>query len=128
MTASRLRVTPERATFAAAAAVLLGLSGAIVVLWVQTREPASLTVEQVGEVRVVGRQSYLTAEVHNAGEETAQAVQVIVELTVDGEVIADGEQLIDFLSGGEAEHIVCILDRTAPEAEPELRVASYKVP
>lgn len=57
MTASRLRVTPERATFAAAAAVLLGLSGAIVVLWVQTREPASLTVEQVSEVRVVGRQS-----------------------------------------------------------------------
>jgi hypothetical protein len=28
--------------------------------------------------------------VHNAGDETAEAVQVIAELTVDGEVIADG--------------------------------------
>ena len=55
-------------------------------------------------------------------------MQVIVELTVDGEVSADGEQLIDFLAGGEAEHIVFVLDRTAPEAETELRVASYKVP
>lgn len=55
-------------------------------------------------------------------------MQVIVEPTVDGEVIADGSSSSTSLSGGEAEHIVFFLDRTAPEVETELRVASYKVP
>ncbi len=123
-----MKVTPERATFAAAAAVLLGLAGAIGFLWVEARDPVSLIVEQVGEVRVVERQSYLTAEVQNTGDDTAQAVQVIAELIVDGEVVADGEQAIDYLSGGEIEQIVFIFDRPAPEADTELRVASYKVP
>lgn len=123
-----MKVTPERATFAAAAAILLGLAGAIGFLWVEARDPASLIVEQVGEVRVVERQSYLTAEVQNTGDDTAQAVQVIAELIVDGEVVADGEQAIDYLSGGEIEQIVFIFDRPAPGADTELRVASYKVP
>jgi uncharacterized protein (TIGR02588 family) len=115
-------------TFAVAAALLLGLAGAIGVLWFQEREPVRLTVELIGEVRVVDSDSYLTAQVRNAGDETAQAVQVVAELVVDGEVIADGEQLIDFLSGGEVEEIVFILDQTAQEGETNLRVASYTVP
>lgn len=122
------RATPEGVTFAVAAALLLGLAGAIGVLWFQEREPVRLTVELIGEVRVVDGDSYLTAQVRNAGDETAQAVQVVAELVVDGEVIADGEQLIDFLSGGEVEEIVFILDQTAQEGETNLRVASYTVP
>ncbi len=128
MRASRLGATPERVTFAAAAALLLALGAAIGFLWVQERDPVRLTVDLVGDVRVVEGQSYLTARVRNAGDETAEAVQVIAELTVDGEVIADGEQHIDFLSGGEAEEVVFILDETAPGAGADLRVASYKVP
>lgn len=128
MSSGGVRVTPERVAFAVAAAILLGLAGAIVVLWVQPREPASLRVEQVGEVRVVGTQSYLRGEVRNTGDETAEAVQVIAQLRVDGEVVAEGEQSVDFLSGGESEEIVFILDRAAPNAETELRVASYKIP
>lgn len=128
MTASRPRLTPERATFAAASSILLGIGGAIALLWVQAREPARLTVELVGDVRVVDSQSYLIAQVRNAGDETAQAVQVVAQLTAKGEVIADGEQLIDFLSGGEVVEIVFILDESAPDAETELRVASYRIP
>ena len=128
MSAARLRVTPERATFAAAAVILLSVAGAIVGLWVQQRDPVAVTVEQVGEVRFAGRQGYLTAEVQNTGDETAEAVQVIAELIVDGEVIADGEQFIDFLSGGEIETIVFLFDQAELDAETELRVASYKVP
>lgn len=128
MNRSRSRATPELATFAVSAAILLGLVGAIVFLWVQESDPALLTVEQVGEMRVVEDQSYLSAEVRNAGDETAHDVQVLAELISDGEVIAAGEQFVDFLSGGEVEEIVFILDRAAPEAEIALRVASYKVP
>ncbi len=128
MTASRPRLTPERAAFAAASSILLGIGGAIALLGVQAREPARLTVDLVGDVRVVDSQSYLTAQVRNAGDETAQAVQVVAQLTAEGEVIADGEQLIDFLSGGEVVEIVFILDESAPDAETVLRVASYRIP
>jgi uncharacterized protein (TIGR02588 family) len=128
MTASRPRLTPERAAFAAASSILLGIGGAIALLGVQAREPARLTVELVGDVRVVESQSYLTAQVRNEGDETAQAVQVVAQLTAEGEVIADGEQLIDFLSGGEVVEIVFILDESAPDAETGLRVASYRIP
>lgn len=128
MSPTRLRLTPERVTFTVAVAILLALAGAIVFLWIQPRQPPSVTVAMVGDVRLVGSQRYLTGEVRNGGDETAEAVQVIGELTIDGEVVAAGEQFIDFLSGGETEEIVFIFDRAAPEAETSLRVASYKSP
>lgn len=125
MSGSRLRATPELVTFAVVAAILLALAGAIVYLWVQPREPAIVTVELVGETRRSGSQVYLTGEVRNSGDETAEAVQVIAELIVEGEVVADGEQVVDFLSGGEAEEVVFIFDPASPQAEPRARVASY---
>ncbi len=128
MSADRRRVTPERATFVASAAILLALAVAIVALWVQQRDPATLSVEQVGEVRVAGNQSYLTAEVRNTGDETAEAVEVIAELVVDGDLLAEGTQSIDFLSGGDIETIVFIFDQSSPDAAAALRVASYQVP
>ncbi len=128
MSPTRLRLTPERVTFTVAVAILLALAGAIVYLWIQPRQPPSVTVAMVGDVRLVGSQRYLTGEVRNAGDETAEAVQVIGELTIDGDVVAAGEQFIDFLSGGETEEIVFIFDPAAPEAQTSLRVASYKSP
>jgi len=128
MSPTRSRLTPERVTFAVAVAVLLALAGAIVVLWVQPREAPTVTVEVVDAVRLVGEQSYVTGEVRNRGDETAAGVQVICELIADGEVIAAGEQLIDFLSGGETESIVFIFDSVAPDPDIRLRIASYKVP
>ncbi len=47
---------------------------------------------------------------------------------MDGEVVADGEQVVDFLSGGETQEIVFVFDTTAPDPEILLRVASYTVP
>ncbi|MBA3288775.1 MAG: TIGR02588 family protein [Acidimicrobiia bacterium] len=128
MSPTRMRLTPELVVFAAAVAVLLALAGAIVVLWVQPQEAPSVTVEVVGDVRLVGSQTYMTGEVRNSGDETAEAVQVIGEMTLDGEVVAAGEQVVDFLSGGETESVVFIFDLTMPEADGRLRVASYKVP
>lgn len=123
-----LPVTPERATFAVVIAVLLTLVAAIGYLWAQPRQPPSVTVERIGTSRVAGTQVYVTGEVHNSGDETAEAVQVTAELTVEGQVVAEGEQSVDFLSGGETEQIVFVFDRALPTAEAELRVASYKVP
>ena len=114
--------------FAASLVVLLLLAGAIVALWVQQRDPAILTVEQVGTVRVAGGHSYLTAEVRNSGHETAEAVQVVAELRIEGDVVAEGDQSIDFLSGGEVETIVFIFDQVTPTGDIDLQITGYKVP
>ncbi len=118
----------ERTAFAAASTIVLGLAGIICFLWVQPREPATLTVVQAGETRLVDGRSYVTAEVRNTGDETAQAVQVSAELRLGHEVVAEGEQTIDFLSGGESEHAVFIFDEVVPGAEVELRAASFSLP
>ena len=124
----RRRGMAERVVVAIAGGVLLALAGAIGWLWLQPRDPARLTVSRPEVLRQVDGQHYVSAEVRNDGDETAEAVQVVAELNVDGEVIADGEQSVDFLSGGETQEIVFVFDTMAADAEILLRVASYTVP
>lgn len=118
----------ERVTFAVAVGILAVAAGSIVWLWAQPREPAIVTVAPSGDRRVTDSQTYVTARVHNAGDETAEAVQVLATLTVDGEDVAEGEQAIDFLSGGESEEVVFVFDVTEPRALVDLRVGGYVVP
>jgi uncharacterized protein (TIGR02588 family) len=66
--------------------------------------------------------------VTNQGDETAENVQVRAEVNVEDEVVAEGEQVIDFLSGDETEEVVFVFDELPANAEVELTVASFKVP
>ena len=120
--------TAERVTFIVAVGILAILAGSIVWLWAQPRGPAIVTVAPSGDRRVTDSQTYVTARVRNSGDDTAEAVQVRAELTVDGEVVAEGEQTIDFLSGGESEQVVFVFDVTEPDALVDLRVGGYTVP
>ena len=120
--------TAERVTFTAAVGILVILAGSIFWLWAQPREPVIVTVAPSGDRRVIDSQTYVTARVRNSGDDTARAVQVRAELTVDGEVVAEGEQTIDFLSGGESEQVVFVFDVTEPDALVDLRVGGYVVP
>ena len=120
--------TAERVTFVVAVGILVVLAGSIVWLWAQPREPAIVTVAPSGDRRVTDSQTYVTARVRNTGDDTAEAVQIRAELTVEGEVVAEGEQTIDFLSGGESEHVVFVFDVTEPDALVDLRVGGYAVP
>jgi len=120
--------TAERVTFTVAIGILVVLAGSIVWLWAQPREPAIVTVAPSGDRRVTDSQTYVTARVRNSGDDTARAVQVRAELTVDGKVVAEGEQTIDFLSGGESEQVVFVFDVTDPDALVDLRVGGYVVP
>lgn len=128
MSGQERTTTAERLSFAVSAVVLLVLAGAICYLWTQPREPAAPMAKQIGDTRVVDSRSYVTVEVRNAGDETAQAVQVTAELTLDGAVVAEGEQTFDFLSGGESEKAVFVFDDAPPAAQVELRVASFSQP
>jgi uncharacterized protein (TIGR02588 family) len=124
----RGRGAAERVVVAVSGGVLLAIAGAIGWLWLQPREPAQLHVGPPEVVREADGHRYVSAEVRNDGDETAEAVQVVAELSVAGEVVADGEQVVDFLSGGETQEIVFVFDAGPPDAEILVRVASYTVP
>jgi len=129
VTGRRPLAGPERITFAISVAILLALVGSIAWLGIQPRTEATITVEVSGDRRTVGPQTYVTVRVANAGDETAEAVQVMAKVTDPaGEVVAEGEQTVDFLSGHEDEDLVFVFEGAAPETEIELRVASYLVP
>jgi uncharacterized protein (TIGR02588 family) len=124
----RTRTRAEWVVFAVATAIILALAGAIGWLWAQPYEPATVTAQAVDARRVEGNQTYFSVEVTNHGDETAQAVEVRAALTVDDEVVAEGDQTLDFLSGGRKETVVFVFDDVPPEARIALRVASFKVP
>ena len=124
----RTRTTPEWIVFAIATGIILALAGSIGWLWTQPYDPARVTAQRVGEPRVEGSQTYITVEVTNNGDETAESVQVHAEMTVDGETTAEGEQIVDFLSGDETEEVIFVFDDVPTNAEIELRVAGFTAP
>ena len=87
-----------------------------------------LSVVQQGVVERVNDQFRVSFTLTNEGGQTAEAVQVVAELSQDGEVIEEGEQQIDFLSGGEEEEGAFLFTQDPSQAELWIRVASYKLP
>lgn len=121
------RSQAEWIAFGVACAVLLAVAGSIAWIWTESDDPPSITAEVV-EQRTEGPDTYYTVEIRNDGDETAEAVQVQAEVTAGGESVADGEQIVDFLSGGESEEVVFVFSDVPPDAEMEPRIASFSVP
>jgi uncharacterized protein (TIGR02588 family) len=67
-------------------------------------------------------------EVVNDGGETAEMVQVIAELRINGEIVESGEQIVDFLSRKETQQGMFIFSRDPRQGDLRIRVASYKEP
>jgi uncharacterized protein (TIGR02588 family) len=64
----------------------------------------------------------------NSGGDTAESVQIMAELMIDGKVTETGEQQIDFLSSGESEEGAFIFTKNPRQGQLNLRVGSYKLP
>ena len=122
------RTTAEWVVFGIATGIIALIAGSIGWLWLQPYEPPNLILQQTGEPRVEGNQTYIAAEVTNEGDETAENVQVRAEVKVEDEVVAEGEQIIGFLSGDETEEVVFVFHELPADADVELAVASFKVP
>jgi len=123
----RRRFVPaELVTFLVSLAVLLGLVAAIVVLWIDGQSPASVSVRQEA-VRRDGDVHLVEVVVRNDGDDTASNVQVLATLTIEGEV-TEGEQVVDFLAGEEAETLVFAFSDDPADGELELEVSSYTDP
>lgn len=123
------RSLAEWVTFAIASFILATLSGLVVYNWLTNKhEPPILSVTQNTAMRETGGQFYIPFILTNTGGETAESVQVIAELRVNGEVLESGEQQIDFLSSGETQEGAFIFSRDPRKGQLILRVASYKLP
>ncbi|HEY0734477.1 MAG TPA: TIGR02588 family protein [Herpetosiphonaceae bacterium] len=131
---SRTQTTHERSlaewvTFGVATLVLITIVSLVIYDWVATpNTPPVIELTQSGEIRQVNGQYYIPFTIKNIGGNTAEAVQLIAELKIDGEVEESGEQQIDFLAGDESEEGAFVFNRNPGEGELILRVGSYKMP
>ena len=123
------RSLAEWVTFSIATSILSAIVGLVLYDWVtQKNDPPVLAVTRSGKIRQEQGRYYIPFSVTNQGGETAESVQVIAELRLNGNVEEMGEQQIDFLSGGETEEGAFIFDRPPDKGEVKIRVASYKLP
>ena len=126
---SQRRSFAEWLSFSVAIVIVTTIVALILYRWqTQEKQPPLLSLNRQGEVRQAEGQFYVPFTVINRGGETVEAVQVVGELLIDGQVEETGEQQIDFLSSQETESGAFIFSRNPQEGQLIIRVASYKLP
>ncbi|MBA2281660.1 MAG: TIGR02588 family protein [Actinomycetota bacterium] len=95
-------------------------------MWGEQR-PAAPAAAVAGEVREVDGNYYVPVEVTNAGDDTAENVQVVATLTIGDETL-EGDQMVDFLSGGEVEDVEFVFDEDPAGGELAVSVSGYGLP
>jgi uncharacterized protein (TIGR02588 family) len=116
----------EWVTFGVAVAVILAVVGLIAIEIPQSERPPA-PVAEAGIPVERDERFVVPVVVENRGESTAENVQVLATLTIDGED-HEGDQVIDFLSGGEREDLEFVFDDDPGEGELEVRVTGYARP
>lgn len=116
-------------TFSIALFILAVIVGLVIYKWLtQKDQPPVLSVSRPSEIRQAPGQFYVPFSVKNTGGETAESVQVIAELSINGNVVEAGEQQIDFLASGEKEEGAFVFSRDPRQGKLVVRVGSYKLP
>jgi uncharacterized protein (TIGR02588 family) len=123
------RSLAEWVTFIAASFILAVIVSLVGYTWLNDKnQPPVVTVSKKQTIRESDGQFYVPFEVVNSGGDTAESVQVMAELEIDGKVTETGEQQIDFLSGGEQEEGAFVFTQNPNQGKLTIRVASYKLP
>jgi len=123
------RTTAEWWTFAVSLALVAGVVGLVVLSWATGPSgPPVLVARPSGPVVLEGGHYRVPFEVRNDGADAADQVQVVATLEFGGEVVAEGEQSVEFLSGGETEKGAFLFRRDPTRGELTIDVASYAVP
>ncbi len=116
-------------TFSIASVLLLTLVGLVIYAEVLSQNrPPILTVEIMEPFRAVEDQFYVPFIVANEGGESAEAIQIVSELRLNGETNESGEQQIGSLSGGEQIQGSFVFSHDPNQGDLILRVASYRQP
>lgn len=121
------RSTAEWTTFAVSSLVLLALLVTVVLQAARSDRPPAPVAAVEGPVERRGRHFHVPVTVTNEGDETAEAVQVLVSLDIDGETI-DADQTIDFLAGGDHRDLVFVFDHDPADGELAVRITGFTVP
>ena len=115
--------------FGVASLFLLTLIGLVIYAdFLNQNRPPVLTVEVIGPFRAVDEQFYVPFTVANEGGESAEAIQIVAELRLEGETNETGEQQIASLSGGETMQGSFVFSHDPSQGDLVLRVASYREP
>ena len=123
------RSPAEWITFGIASAILSTVVGLVIYVWLgQQRQPPILSVTYEKTIRQVNRQFYVPFILKNKGGETAESVRVIAELETSDGTKEQGEQEVDFLSGGEEQEGAFIFNKNPKNGKLNLRVTSYRLP
>jgi len=123
------RSLAEWVTFGIATMILLIITGLVIYDWLTAPSlPPTISIQRTGDIRRSNGQYYVPFTVENVGGDTVEAVQALAELTLDGEVVEEGEQQIDFLSGGEQHHGAFVFTHDPAQGDLTLRIGSYKLP
>jgi uncharacterized protein (TIGR02588 family) len=121
------RNAAEWATFTVCSAIVLVVVGLLVSQLFGTEEPAAPVARQQGEIRRSAGHFFVPVDVINEGDVTAAEVQVVAELTIDGEV-TDAEQRVDFLAGSETATLVFAFEDDPHDGELVVSVRGYSEP
>jgi uncharacterized protein (TIGR02588 family) len=122
-----VRTRPEWVTFGASALILVIVVGLLVAHAFRTDDPAAPAADRPGSVRQVGGQFFVPVEIVNHGDLAAAEVQVVAELTIDG-ATSSGDQVIDFLGGGESQELTFVFAADPADGELVISVTGYAEP
>ncbi|WP_138497384.1 TIGR02588 family protein [Nostoc sp. PA-18-2419] len=123
------RSLAEWVTFSIASFILAIIVSLVGYTWViEKNQPPIISVTKKEVIREIDGQFYVPFEVVNTGGDTAESVQIMAELLIDGKVAESGEQQIDFLSSGESEEGAFVFSQNPRQGKLNLRIASYKLP
>lgn len=121
------RTGPEWVTFGVSALILVVVLGLLVVPAFHTDDPAAPAADRPGPVRQVGGQFFVPVEIVNRGDQGAAQVQVVAELTIGGKTTS-GDQVIDFLGGGETQELTFAFADDPAHGELLIAVAGFAKP
>jgi uncharacterized protein (TIGR02588 family) len=119
------RTAAEWMTLVGSLVVLAAVVVAIVAQHGDKGPPAPVAV--VDAVRSVGDAHHVEVTVRNDGDDTAEDVQVLASLEVEGET-TDADQVIDFLAGDEEEQLVFVFADDPADGELTVGVTGFTVP
>ncbi|KPQ37687.1 MAG: TIGR02588 family protein [Phormidesmis priestleyi Ana] len=118
----------ERVSFWLSSALVVSIIATVIYLWVRDRNQQPPFLEVTSSVERRGSEYYVPFKVTNSSGQTVASVQVVAELRINGVVVEEGEQQIDFLSSQEEKEGAFIFTQPVPAGDLIVRPASYQLP
>ncbi|MGF1588743.1 MAG: TIGR02588 family protein [Pleurocapsa sp.] len=122
------RSLAEKVSFGLSLSIVGIIVGLVCYTWITGDTNPPILSVTTSEIRQVNQQYYVPFTVSNYGGETANAVEVVGELSIAQETVETANQQINFLSRQEKRSGEFIFSRDPQQGELMVRVASYQQP